>query len=156
MVPIINARTATFVPRAATRIRASRMIGIAKSASTMRIITSSTQPPICAAKKPHKTPTVIAITDAKKAIIKEMRPPYITRLSTSLPRSSAPNKCCRLGLAKMLTVSSSFGSEGAIKSAKIAEINRIEIKMKEILPSGFLRTLLKRLFLPIFRILICF
>jgi hypothetical protein len=44
----------------------------------------------------------------------------------------------------MFAVSISFGSEGAAKLAKMAETNSIKMKVNEILPRGFFKTLLSR------------
>jgi hypothetical protein len=54
----------------------------------------------------------------------------------------------------MFAVSSSLGSDGAAKLAKIAEINRIEIKVNDILPRGRFKTLLNKSVPPVLTVLI--
>jgi hypothetical protein len=84
-------------PNAAAMNRASRRDGNERNMSVILIIASSTFPPRNPATNPKGTPMLIAILTTTIPISIEIRVPLSTLLKISLPISSVPNRCSKLG-----------------------------------------------------------
>ena len=62
------------------------------STSTVRMTSSSSQPPRRAASAPRITPETAQMTSVIPAMVTENRPPHISLESTSRPRWSVPSQ----------------------------------------------------------------
>ena len=70
--------------------------------STVRMMRLSTHLPKYPAMPPSTTPSATSRSTTTKPIISEIRPPYIRRVSTSMPLPSVPRGCSRLGEAYIM------------------------------------------------------
>src|SRR5579875_274069 len=77
-------------PKPAATTSANRMPGKDIKTSTRRWIIMSTTPPIYPASIPIRAPTRVPIDTERTPAISDVRAPYITRESISLPKLSVP------------------------------------------------------------------
>jgi len=83
--------------------RTSSSAGMASSASTIRIMIESTQPPAKPATAPQSVPTMPAMAAAARPTSSEDWPATISRPSTLYPTSSVPRGNCALGRSVTLS-----------------------------------------------------
>ena len=90
----MTARTAlrSYAPSAAATAKARMMPGKANTTSAIRIMTESTEPAKKPAMAPRVEPIIMATATRRAAKGSERRAPYRTRLNTSRPSSSVPNR----------------------------------------------------------------
>jgi hypothetical protein len=105
---------------------ATRMPGIDREMSTMRMSSASSQPPTKPAIKPMTEPNVPVIMMPSHDTDSEIRAPKISRLNASRPLRSVPSRWSRLppampngGLSRSVSVPST-GECGARTGAKVA------------------------------------
>jgi len=106
-------------PRAAAKAMVKTMLGKAKNMSVTRMMTESMMPPANPANAPIAEPTTLASMTSRRASGSESRAPYRTRLSTSRPSSSVPNKWAADG-ARRDPALGAVGEPGAINGASAA------------------------------------
>ena len=96
-------------PSAATSEMASRMSGKAIMASITRetILSAERKKP---ATRPSAMPSTLDSTTTEKPTVSDSRPPWITRLNTSRPKSSVPNQCAAPGALSRFMMDSFMGS----------------------------------------------
>ena len=90
-------------PSAAPMASASSSDGNARKMSTMRIRTSSIQPPAAPASRPMGTPMASDAPMMMTAVPSEMSVPNSTRDSTSRPTESVPRRCSAPGALRVLS-----------------------------------------------------
>ena len=88
-------------PRVVAMDMASTILGMAIIMSQKRMIRVSASPPKKPAKAPRRQPTRALPASEIKAIFKEVRVPYTTRLKMSRPKLSVPKICAGHGVWKV-------------------------------------------------------
>ena len=106
-------------PSAAATAMARMIPGNANTRSAIRMMTESTKPAKKPAMAPRVEPIIIATATRSAAKGSERRAPYRTRLNTSRPSSSVPNKYTCDGAA-LRGANCRFGGYGASSGAKMA------------------------------------
>ena len=99
--------------------------GSASTRSPNRAISRSVQPPVKPATRPRMMPRPANTTTASTTPSRVMRPPSISRLSTSRPRRSVPSQWAWRGPESTWVRSSCCGLSGASHGAPIARIPTI-------------------------------
>ena len=112
------------MPKAPVTPMASTMAGKDSKVSTTRLIASSSQPPTKPAIRPTGMPIRQAMLTARKLAYSVAGAPWISRLSTSRPRSSVPSQWSPLGGSSMLLTFCAVGECGAITVANTATPTR--------------------------------
>src|SRR5215831_1564417 len=94
--------------------------GIEMTTSTKRISAPSIHPPPYPAAIPTAVPMTMVIRTEENPTPSDTRDPQITRLSTSRPSWSLPNRCAKFGGPNRAARTCAFGSYGASCAAKTA------------------------------------
>ena len=102
-IPIASVRLMTPVPMIAAIISVNTIPGMLSMMSVIPMITLRTIPVTYPATSPRPMPMTAANEPDRRLTYMDTLPPYMTRLSTSLPRKSVPSQWLADGVCSFST-----------------------------------------------------